>query len=345
MNDYKVFQFPELDSDSQLKETIHNVNKVLIWLLSVVLGFYLINSSLIQKTTLDNGFFRLLLLFIVQILCLTVFKEYRYKTLATINMVAFYVCFFIYPFLNISRRFEENIYMPLVLLIFGLTLPSIFYNTKKDKPIIIIWVLLTLVTTIVNLIYQYYIADETQLLFFVIFQEHPMSIFGLLAAAIFLMILFYNYRRYNTEQHEMILELNSSLNEKLLKVFEMNNEKEMQNEELRSIQEELLTIKEELERKVEMRSEELRLKQRKIIHYGFMNSHILRAPIARIKGLISIMENIEKQSDKVEIFNLIKRSINDLDNSSKSVNSLVAEVDEIQLKEMEEKVKQLYGDI
>lgn len=343
-NDYKVFQFPELDSESRLKGTIYNVNKVVVGLLTLVLIFYLINSFVILDTDLDNGFYRLLLLYVTQILCITVFRDLHYKKLAFINIGIYYLCFFIYPFLNISRRFEENIYMPLVLLIFAIVLPILFYSTKKDKKLIIFWVTITFLTLIINLVYQYGIATEEQLKFFIIFSDHPMTIVGFLGAIAFLAILFYNYRKYNAEQHELIRNLNAELNEKLLEVFEKNNDKETQNEELKSIQEELLAINEELERKVELRSKELKLKQRKIVHYGFMNSHVLRAPIARIKGLMSIIEVLVEKNEKKQILTLIKESVDDLNTSSQSINEIVNEENEIYLKEMEEKVQQLYGE-
>ncbi|MEQ8574264.1 MAG: hypothetical protein RIB63_09390, partial [Fulvivirga sp.] len=139
MRDYNSFQFPELDSDNRLRVTILEISRVVIWILSFVLLFYFLNTVLILKKTLDYGFYRLVLMLICQLIILKFLGNLTYKKLAFFSVGTLYLGFFIYPFLDISRRFEENVFLPLVLLIFGMTLPILYYNTRKDKRLIFSW--------------------------------------------------------------------------------------------------------------------------------------------------------------------------------------------------------------
>ncbi|MTI40253.1 coiled-coil domain-containing protein [Fulvivirga lutimaris] len=343
MKDYNSFQFPELDSNNRLRFTILEVGRVIVWILSFVLLFYFLNTVLILEKNLDNGFYRLAIMLICQLITLKYLSNISYKKLAFISISIMYLGFFLYPFLDISRRFEENIYLPLVLLIFGMTLPILYYNARKDTSIIVSWMLLIFSTVVINLIYQYSIANQSEHKFFVIFENHPMTIIGFFSAILFLVISFFNYRRYNSTQYDVILELNKSLNDKLIEIYQKGNEKETQNEELKSIQEELLAIKEGLEEKVRERTEELKEQQKEIIRYGFMNSHILRAPIARIKGLMDIAQKLKEGSERGNILELIRESIRELDNTSQSINEIINKQNKDQLKIIERKVEQLYG--
>jgi uncharacterized membrane protein len=343
MREYNSFQFPELDSDNRLRVTILEISRVVIWILSFVLLFYFLNTVLILKKTLDYGFYRLVLMLICQLIILKFLGNLAYKKLAFFSISTLYLGFFVYPFLDISRRFEENVFLPLVLLIFGLTLPILYYNTRKDKRLIFSWILIIFFTVVINLVYQYSIANQAEHKFFVIFENHPMAIIGFFSAILFLVLSFFNYRRYNSKQYDDILDLNKSLNDKLIEIYEKNNEKEAQNEELKSIQEELLAIKEGLEEKVKIRTMELKEQQKEIIRYGFMNSHILRAPIARIKGLMNIAQKLNNGSERANILELIRQSIRELDSTSQSINDIINNQNKDQLKIIEQKVEQLYG--
>ncbi|MEQ9167434.1 MAG: hypothetical protein RLO12_14350 [Fulvivirga sp.] len=74
-----------------------------------------------------------------------------------------------------------------------------------------------------------------------------------------------------------------------------------------------------------------------------MNSHILRAPIARIKGLMNIAQKLNNGSERANILELIRQSIRELDNTSQSINEIINNQNKDQLKIIEQKVEQLYG--
>lgn len=63
----------------------------------------------------------------------------------------------------------------------------------------------------------------------------------------------------------------------------------------------------------------LRRRNKKILHYGYINSHRLRAPITSLMGLINLLK-IEKNAEKrAEILKKIENNVNRLDQVSKKI--------------------------
>ena len=99
----------------------------------------------------------------------------------------------------------------------------------------------------------------------------------------------------------------------------------LKNQELLTSEEELRCMNEELTEakdQEEERNSEL-VKQNKIIkNYAFYHAHTFRAPIASIKGLISLLRENELQPENAEIVSYLKRCNKDLDESMKRMISL-----------------------
>ena len=94
-------------------------------------------------------------------------------------------------------------------------------------------------------------------------------------------------------------------------------------EELRSINKELMEAKDQMDE----RNSELE-KQNKIIrNYAFYHAHTFRAPIASIKGLISLLRENELQPENAEIVSYLKKCNIDLDESMKKMISMTEEED------------------
>lgn len=69
------------------------------------------------------------------------------------------------------------------------------------------------------------------------------------------------------------------------------NEIEAINEQLNALNEELTTMNESLEATVRRRTEELETQNQQLTEYAFINSHLLRAPLARILGLANLISS------------------------------------------------------
>jgi GAF domain-containing protein len=112
------------------------------------------------------------------------------------------------------------------------------------------------------------------------------------------------------------LEINDLLNQIRNRNFELvekSNEIETMNEELSALNEELSTLNETLEATVRRRTSELETQNKQLTEYAFINSHILRAPLARILGLAQLF-SIESTSPKdKQLLDALIRSSDELD--------------------------------
>jgi GAF domain-containing protein len=122
------------------------------------------------------------------------------------------------------------------------------------------------------------------------------------------------------------LEINSLVKQLRLtnnQLIDKSNEVETMNEELSSLNEELSTLNESLEAAVKRRTSELETQNIQLTEYAFINSHILRAPLARILGLAQL---ISRESISIKDESLVKaliQSSNELDSIIRKISDLL----------------------
>jgi len=96
-----------------------------------------------------------------------------------------------------------------------------------------------------------------------------------------------------------------------------------QNQELATRQEETRAINENLEAMVEERARDVEYKNKALAEYAFINAHMLRGPLCRIIGLISLMEREPDQYPSTQLAQL--RSIaQEIDQRVKEINSVIS---------------------
>ncbi len=61
----------------------------------------------------------------------------------------------------------------------------------------------------------------------------------------------------------------------------------------------------------------------KLAEYAFINSHVLRAPLSRMLGLIQLMEMTDKKD--LQLIDYLKKSGEELDEVVKKINTTLAE--------------------
>jgi len=114
---------------------------------------------------------------------------------------------------------------------------------------------------------------------------------------------------------------------KLQKLVKLRtSEIEEKNEELKLQSEEISTINEQLEDMVNERTRKLQEQNSILVEYAFINSHELRAPICRMMGLLSLIDKT-KGEEKEQIMTMIRQTGIELDDVSKSINSMLDNVD------------------
>jgi signal transduction histidine kinase len=90
---------------------------------------------------------------------------------------------------------------------------------------------------------------------------------------------------------------NLEINYLMEQVRERNIELVEKTNEIETMNEELISMNESLEETVQKRTSELETQNKQLTEYAFINSHILRAPLARILGL-SYLFSSEVTADK-----------------------------------------------
>lgn len=102
-----------------------------------------------------------------------------------------------------------------------------------------------------------------------------------------------------------------------------------QNLQLECQRVDLEKLKQDLEEKVLARTTRLMEQNNRLREYTFFNSHILRAPISRIRGLVNLLTLKIHQEEEQHVKRLLGESMDELDHAVKSINSRLEEADDL----------------
>jgi signal transduction histidine kinase len=107
------------------------------------------------------------------------------------------------------------------------------------------------------------------------------------------------------------------------KIAERTNVLNHLNEELRSSHEEIMKLNSNLEQEVVDRTVSLKMQLEKLNAYAFANSHEVRAPLARILGLLLLAELEKEEGHKEAIYVKIKIEAVELDQIIRKMNRIL----------------------
>jgi K+-sensing histidine kinase KdpD len=108
-----------------------------------------------------------------------------------------------------------------------------------------------------------------------------------------------------------------------VELVDKSREIEAMNEELTSLNEELGTLNETLEATVRRRTSELETQNKQLTEYAFINSHILRAPLARVLGLAHLFSQEASPMHDQELIQALIHSSNELDSIIRKISDLL----------------------
>lgn len=150
-----------------------------------------------------------------------------------------------------------------------------------------------------------------------------------------------SYRRIQ-RSNQLLAEKNRQIQQQHLKLTEQNDELTALNEEIRSQQEEVMAqrdslaeknieiekinqqmaqVNENLEHLVDQRTEVLKEQNKKLSEYAFINAHKLRAPLARIMGLVNLLRSGVDAKEQPDILSHLSKSSGDLDNVVRDISN------------------------
>jgi len=102
-----------------------------------------------------------------------------------------------------------------------------------------------------------------------------------------------------------------------------NEELRVTNEELQTTYEEIKTHNDNLDELVKMRSMKIEEQLGLFHEYAHINSHEVRAPLARILGLVNLLEYDNNKTVTLSLISKLKESANELDKVVRDMNRLL----------------------
>ena len=134
----------------------------------------------------------------------------------------------------------------------------------------------------------------------------------------------YELLKEKFERHEKILiQAYKSLKSKEQKLMEINKELEIREEELTAANEEITAHNENLDELVKRRSKKIE-EQLTLFHkYAYLNAHTVRAPLARILGLVNLLDYENHTAGSSILIDKLKASAVELDNIITGMNRLL----------------------
>lgn len=147
-------------------------------------------------------------------------------------------------------------------------------------------------------------------------REKMMSAIALLLAAFLIAIMI---------SRKKIKHTNQALNANKEELLEKNEEIKTQSVRLKEANDKISSINENLEVAVQRRTLELLEKNKQLDDYTFINAHKLRAPVARILGLASLMNLTSSNEEIRKIMELTKTEVKALDEIIKKIRETLEE--------------------
>ncbi|PIB35448.1 hypothetical protein BFP72_08595 [Reichenbachiella sp. 5M10] len=122
-------------------------------------------------------------------------------------------------------------------------------------------------------------------------------------------------------KNEKIKDLMDQLQLQNNELLEQGEEIAHMNQELHALNQKLIENNGSLESTVAERTKELQNQNKQLKEYAFVNSHMLRAPISNILGLVNLLENKQSNTDNKDITIALSQSAKNLDKIARKISS------------------------
>jgi signal transduction histidine kinase len=143
---------------------------------------------------------------------------------------------------------------------------------------------------------------------------------------LFLIFFIRNYRFQKSvnallkQQHQKVLTLNEEIRTQQEEVVTQRDALIEKNQSIENLHNQLKETNDSLEKKVIERTAVLREQNKRLEEYAFLNAHDLRGPVARILGIINLLEMDHLKEDKPLLLGHLKKSSIELDQITRSIS-------------------------
>jgi signal transduction histidine kinase len=128
-----------------------------------------------------------------------------------------------------------------------------------------------------------------------------------------------------SEQNDELSALNEEIISQREEVMAQRDSLAEKNLEIEKINQQMGEVNENLEDLVEQRTKILEEQNKKLAEYAFFNAHKLRAPLARVMGLVNLLMSKINTDERPVILNHLKNSSEELDTVVRSISDSLSE--------------------
>ncbi|HAA16761.1 MAG TPA: hypothetical protein DCE41_35640 [Cytophagales bacterium] len=242
----------------------------------------------------------------------------RWYTFGRFLLVLLIPCLFlIFPAVNQSTHEVSLLWMPTGIVVYTI-IPYLIFRWPQERASFLIAQVLLFAFTLLSDVLLRLGADPTFKILEVIDENYVQFKRSMVALWVLLNFpLIYFMRLVRRFEHR--------INTNHVEIQEKNLRIQQQNEELKAHQEQIEVINQNLERMVGDRTIELKHQNDRLAEYAFINAHLLRAPLARIQGLVYLMELSGKMPTDDLLFLHLKESVDEFNGVVQKINALVEE--------------------
>ena len=193
------------------------------------------------------------------------------------------------------------------------TMVLLMFSFRKEKVVYLTFLIFSMLITVFSFDFISWFdhegVAEIILTYTTSFRLH---IYPFFFTVFFNLVLIYVFRingkffDLQQQQHETIFSQNRQLSEARLKLELTNNE---------------------LEARVRERTMELLEQNTRLMEYAFFHSHVLRAPVSRIRGLLNLMNLPIDSEEQKGIREMLSKTVNELDDTIHQMNDKLKATD------------------
>jgi len=287
---------------------------------------------------------RLIAVWILVLITYRISLRFPHQWGASLFIGALYLGFLVFPGLIPNVNPSEHLLLTIFLTLLITILPYLLFDFGKDQKWLWSWQLICISTFIWSFwrvlphLEQTEYARLPQAI-----SSRPMVMIGFLGVFVIIQLVILQFKRIHYQQKRALLYTQEELNRSITLSKIQNQALERQEEELQQADLSLRETNQVLEGKVNARTHQLKSQNEQLIHYNYMYSHLMRAPMATLSGLLHLEEIEEDPGAKAHMQLLIAKEFSELEAVATSVTELLNDQDHPLYQTVREKLAKKYG--
>ncbi|HAP60853.1 MAG TPA: hypothetical protein DCR93_15595 [Cytophagales bacterium] len=297
---------------------------------------------------IDAGTFRLRFTWVLFWVAWWFGKRKQYKMQAVMLISSLYLSYLVMPLLEPSGLTHpaEHYFVLLFITLALSVVPYLLFDLQKDRGIILFWQITLPITFfaafMVNL--QRFAFYPQEAYYVQLTRDQYMAFCGYAGVYIFLMAITLQYKRSQYRYQKQMVDTNAQLQQSLALVRRQNYDLGQLHQQLREKQVQQSKNNERLEQEVQERTAEVAHQNQQLLEYNFMHGHVLKAPLARIQGLLHLDRLIQQEEERQQIRHMAEDAFWELDQAVESIARIIEEQDQELIHQIQEQTKQLYSE-